>query len=131
LYGWIEEKKERRKVRATDGYGLAQVSGSGQGFNQSSQKRSDSVEYASGVQDTRHMLDIFTSVKAAGFSPIAFGNQTISIKALIKNPNTLARRLTALRPYLAIGLPLSYAIIALQKINVVLTRWRGHDDHLH
>ena len=52
-----------------------------------------------------------------------FGNQTISpiLCGLTFNENESAsqapERLTALRPYLAAGLPLSGGIVALRKIN--------------
>jgi hypothetical protein len=55
-------------------------------------------------------------------SRIAFGNQTISSKrgeSFAKTSGFITlffERLTALRPYLAAGLPLSCAIIALRKI---------------
>ena len=69
-------------MRTTNGYGLAQVSGSGQqGFNQSSQRGSDSDV----SQRLRRDASILTSVKATGFSPIAFGNQTIFTTSVPKN----------------------------------------------
>lgn len=71
-------------MRTTDGYGLAQVSGSGQqGFNQSSQRGSDWIDRA--VCMTHFARSILTSVKATGFSPIAFGNQTIFTASALKN----------------------------------------------
>ena len=53
----------------------------------------------------------------AGVSPIAFGNQTIFRVSLEKQrPEHLGGRLTALRPSLTTGLPLSCAIVKLPKI---------------
>jgi len=103
-------------MRTTDGYGLAQVSGSGQqDFNQSSRRCCDS-DYRSvePCQARRsHRLKLLAFLR----SPSA--TRQSSLEALPEIRTRPLRRLTALRPYLAIGLPLSYAIIALQKINVV------------
>ncbi len=57
--------------------------------------------------------------------PIAFGNQTFSGPSASAN----ALRLTALRPYLAIGLPLSCAIIVLGKNS--LGRLRSGEASIH
>jgi hypothetical protein len=54
---------------------------------------------------------------------IAFGNQTISNwKKRVRRPLSRSWRLTALRPCLAAGLPLSYAIVVLQKNSAAFIR---------
>ena len=67
----------------------------------------------------------------AYFSPIAFGNQTISSRLINSNfPEPV--RLTALRPYFAVGLPLSVqshemkrtitAFVAVSRLNKIYLR---------
>jgi hypothetical protein len=56
------------------------------------------------------------TVLKSRLSPTAFGNQTISSNVGAVKASRLRRRLMALRPYLAAGLPLSCTIVALRKI---------------